>query len=95
MRIAVGLWIILAIAATGGAWYAMQPQKRGGAWFWIAVCAVLLIAFAASFVMLGGSADKSFLSMALYFLNWGMAAGGAAVCTGVIAGLGAALALKR
>jgi hypothetical protein len=33
--------------------------------------------------------------MALYFLNWGMAAGGAAICTGVIAGLGAALALKR
>ena len=95
MRIAVGLWIILAIAATGGAWYAMQPQKRGGAWFWIAVCAVLLIAFAASFVMLGSSADKSFLSMALYFLNWGMAAGGAAICTGVIAGLAAALAFKR
>ena len=95
MRLAILAWIILAIAAAGGAWYAMQPQKRGGAWFWIAVCAVLLIAFAASFVMLGNTADKTFLSMALYFLNWDMAAGGAAVCTGVIAGLGAALAFKR
>ena len=95
MRLAILAWIILAIAAAGGAWYAMQPQKRGGAWFWIAVCAVLLIAFAASFVMLGSSADKSFLSMALYFPNWGMAAGGAAICTGVIAGLAAALAFKR
>lgn len=95
MRIAIGLWIILVIAAAGGAWYAMQPSKRGGGWFWIAVCAVLLMAFAASFVMLGYTADKTFLSMALYFLNWGMAAGGAAICTGVIAGLAAALALKR
>jgi hypothetical protein len=33
--------------------------------------------------------------MALYFLNWGMAAGGAAICVGVIAGLSAALAFKR
>jgi hypothetical protein len=56
---------------------------------------MLLAAFAASFVLLGGSADKTFLSLALYFLNWGMAAGGAAVCAGVIAGLGAALAFKR
>jgi hypothetical protein len=95
MRFVVGLWIILAIAAAGGAWYAMQPSKRRGAWFWIAVCAVLLVAFAASFVMLGSSADKSFLSMALYFLNWSMAAGGAAICTGVVAGLAAALTLKR
>ena len=59
MRLAILAWIILAIAAAGGAWYAMQPQKRGGAWFWIAVCAVLLIAFAASFVMLGSSARIS------------------------------------
>jgi hypothetical protein len=94
MRIAIGLWIVLAVAAAGGAWYAMQPLKRRGAWVWIAVCAVLLVAFAASFVMLGTSADKSFFSLALYFLNWGMAAGGAAICSGVIAGLGAALALK-
>jgi hypothetical protein len=95
MRIAIGLWIILAIAAAGGAWYAMQPSRRAGAWFWIAVCAVLLIAFAASFVMLGNTADKTLLSMALYFLNWGMAAGGAAICAGVIAGFAAALALKQ
>lgn len=95
MRIAIGLWIILALAAAGGAWYAMQPAKRGGAWFWIAVCAVLLVAFAASFILLGNSADKTLLSMALYFLNWGMAAGGAAICAGVIAGLAAGLAWKR
>jgi hypothetical protein len=95
MRIAIGLWLILAIAAAGGAWYAMQPSKRRGTWGWIAVCVVLLVAFAASFVILGASADKSFLSLALYFLNWGMAAGGAAICTGVIIGLAAALALKR
>jgi hypothetical protein len=73
----------------------MQPLKRGGAWVWITVCAVLLVAFAASFMMLGLIADKSFVSLALYFLNWVMAAGGAAICTGVIIGLAAALALKR
>jgi hypothetical protein len=95
MRFAIFAWIVLALAAAGGAWYAMQPSRRGGAWFWIAVCGVLLIAFATSFVLLGNSADKTLLSMALYFLNWGMAAGGAAICAGVIAGLAAALALKR
>ncbi|MBS0528197.1 MAG: hypothetical protein JSS22_02240 [Proteobacteria bacterium] len=95
MRFAIFVWLVLLIAAAGGAWYAMDPARRGPAWFWTVVCVVLLVAFATSFVLLGGSADKSFLSMALYFLNWGMAAGGAAICAGVIAGLGAALAFKR
>jgi hypothetical protein len=95
MRFAIFAWVVLAIAAAGGAWFAMQPARRGPAWFWTAVCAVLLAAFAASFVLLGDSADKTFLSLALYFLNWGMAAGGAAICAGVIAGLSAALAFKR
>lgn len=95
MRVAILVWIVLVIAAASSAWYAMQPARRGPAWFWMAVCAVLLVAFAATYVLLGNTADKSFLSMALYFLNWGMAAGGAAICAGVIIGLSAALALKR
>jgi hypothetical protein len=95
MRFLIFVWITLAVAAAGSAWYAMQPSRRGAARFWIAACAVLLAAFAISFVMLGASTDKSLLSMALYFLNWGMAAGGAAICVGVIAGLSAALAFKR
>ncbi len=95
MRLAIFVWVVLVIAAAGGAWVAMEPSRRGPAWFWTAVCAVLLVAFATSFVLLGGSTDKTFLSMALYFLNWGMAAGGAAICAGVIVGLSAALAFKR
>ena len=95
MRFLIFVWITLALGAAGGAWYAIRPSRRGAARFWIAVCAVLLVAFAGSFVMLGGSGDKSFLSIALYLLNWGMAAGGAAICVGAIVGLSAALALKR
>jgi hypothetical protein len=56
---------------------------------------VLLAAFATTYAVLGNAADKSLLSMALYFLNWGMAAGGAAICAGVIIGLSAALGFKR
>jgi len=95
MRFGIFVWIVLVVAAAASAWFAMQPSRRGPAWFWTAVCAILLVAFAASFVMLGGTADKTFLSLALYFLNWGMAAGGAAICAGVIVGLSAALAFKR
>jgi hypothetical protein len=95
MRFLIFVWIILAVAAAAGAWFAMQPPRRGMAQFWIAVCAVLLAAFAISFVMLSASAEKTLLSLSLYFLNWGMAAGGAAVCVGVIAGLSAALSFKR
>jgi hypothetical protein len=95
MRFLIFVWITLAVAAAASAWFAMQPSRRGPAQLWIAVCAVLLAAFAISFVMLGGSTEKSLLSISLYFLNWGMAAGGAAVCVGVIAGLSLALAFKR
>ncbi|GAB1716630.1 MAG: hypothetical protein NTAFB05_16720 [Nitrobacter sp.] len=95
MRFLIFVWITLVVAATASAWYAMEPLRRGAARFWIGVCAVLLAAFAISFVMLGASAEKSLLSISLYFLNWGMAAGGAAVCVGVIAGLSLALAFKR
>ncbi|HVV40276.1 MAG TPA: hypothetical protein VHC94_04335 [Nitrobacter sp.] len=95
MRLAILVWVVLVIAAAGSAWIAMQPARRGPAWFWIAVCAVLLAAFAATYAVLGNAADKSLLSMALYFLNWGMAAGGAAICAGVIIGLSAALGFKR
>jgi hypothetical protein len=95
VRILVFVWIVLVAAAAVGGFQAMAPSRRVGAWSWIAVCAVLLIAFAASFVMLGASAEKTLFSMVIYFLNWSMAAGGAAVCIGVIAGLGLALAIKR
>jgi hypothetical protein len=95
MRFLIFIWITLAVAAAVGAWHAMDPSRRGLARFWIGVCVVLLAAFAISFLMLGSSADKSLLSISLYFLNWGMAAGGAAICTGVIAGLSLALAFKQ
>jgi hypothetical protein len=95
MRFLILVWITLVVAAAVGAWYAMAPSRRVAAWFWIAVCGLLLVAFAVSFVMLGASAEKTLLSLSLYFLNWGMAAGGAAVCVGVIAGLSLALAFKR
>lgn len=95
MRFLIFVWVSLALGAAGGAWYAMRPARRGAARFWIAACAVLLVAFAVSFLILGGSGDKSLLSIALYLLNWGMAAGGAAICFGAIAGLSAALAFKR
>ncbi|WP_439924832.1 hypothetical protein [Nitrobacter sp. JJSN] len=95
MRFLIFVWITLAVAAAGSAWYAMQPSRRVPAWLWIAACAALLVAFAISFVMLGDSSEKTLLSIALYFLNWGMVAGGAAVCVGTIAGLSAALAFKR
>jgi hypothetical protein len=95
MRFLIFVWITLAITAAGSAWYAMEPSRRGAAQFWIGACAALLAAFAISFVMLGASTEKSLLSIALYFLNWGMVAGGAAVCIGTIAGLSAALAFKR
>jgi hypothetical protein len=95
MRFLIFVWITLAVAAAGSAWYAMEPSRRAAARFWIAVCAVLLAAFTVSFLMLSASAEKTLLSLSLYFLNWGMAAGGAAVCVGVIAGLSLALAFKR
>ncbi|WP_292612921.1 hypothetical protein [Nitrobacter sp. 62-13] len=95
MRFLIFVWITLAVAAAASAWYAMVPSRRGPARFWIGVCAVLLAAFAISFVMLGASTEKSLLSISFYFLNWGMAAGGAAICAGVIAGLSLALAFKR
>jgi hypothetical protein len=95
MRFLIFVWITLAVAAAGSAWYAMRPSRRGAAWFWIVACAVLLAAFAISFLLLGASAEKSLLSITFYFLNWGMAAGGAAICVGTIAGLSVALAFKR
>jgi hypothetical protein len=95
MRFLIFVWISLALGAAGGAWYAMRPSRRGTARFWIAICAVLLVAFAASFLMFDDSGENSLLSIAFYLLNWGMAAGGAAICLGTITGLSAALAFKR
>lgn len=95
MRFLIFIWITLAIAATASAWFAMRPSRRGAAWFWIAACAVLLATFAASFLMTSTRGEKNLLSIALYLLNWTMAAGGAAVCIGAIAGLALGLAFKR
>ena len=94
MRFLIFLWILLAVAGAGAAWIAMRPAKRSAAWLGIALAAALLAAFAASFILFGSSVDKSFVAVVLYFFNWGMAAGGAAVCIGAIAGLLAALAFK-
>lgn len=95
MRFLIFLWITLAVAATASAWFAMRPSKRGAAWLGIAVCGVLLATFAASFLMVRASGEKTLLSIALYLLNWTMAAGGAAICVGAIAGLALGLAFKR
>jgi hypothetical protein len=94
MRFLIFLWILLAVAGAGAAWIAMRPAKRSAAWLGIALAAVLLAAFAGSFILFGSSVDKSLVAVVLYFFNWGMAAGGAAVCIGAIAGLLAALAFK-
>ena len=94
MRFLIFLWILLAVAGAGVAWIAMRPAKRSAAWLGIALAAALLAAFAASFIVFGSSVDKSLVAVVLYFFNWGMAAGGAAVCIGAIAGLLAALAFK-
>jgi len=94
MRFLIFLWILLAVAGAGAAWIAMRPAKRSAAWLGIALAAVLLAGFAASFILFGSSVDKSFVAVVLYFFNWGMAAGGGAVCIGAIAGLLAALAFK-
>ena len=37
MRFLIFVWITLAVAAAGSAWYAMQPLRRVVAWFAIAV----------------------------------------------------------
>ena len=95
MRFLIMVWVVLAFAGAGAAWYAMRPERRGGAWPGIALAAVLLGAFAASFILFGSHVDKSFVAVASYFFNWGMAAGGGAICIGAIVGLALALAYKR
>ena len=95
MRFLILVWVLLAVSGAGAAWIAMRPDKRRGAWLGIALAAVLLAAFAASFILFGSSADKSFVAMASYFFNWGMATGGGAICIGAIVGLALALAFKR
>lgn len=95
MRFLILVWVLLAVSGAGAAWYAMRPDKRRGAWLGIALAAVLLAAFAASFILFGSSVDKSFVAVASYFFNWGMAAGGGAICIGAIIGLALALAFKR
>jgi len=95
MRFLILVWIVLALSGAGAAWIAMRPDRRRGAWLGIALAAVLLAAFAASFILFGSSVDKSFVAVASYFFNWGMAAGGGAICIGAIVGLALALAFKR
>ena len=95
MRVLIFLWVLLALAGAGAAWIAMRPAKRSAAWLGIALAVVLLGGFTASFALFGSSVDKSFVAVVMYFFNWGMAAGGAAICIGAIAGLLLALAFKR
>ena len=87
MRFLIILWVLLAVAGAGAAWVAMRPGKRTGAWLGIALAVILLGLFSASFLLFGSSVDKSFVAVASYFFNWGMAAGGAAICVGAIVGL--------
>ncbi len=95
MRFLILVWVLLAVSGTGAAWIAMRPDRRRGAWLGIALAVALLAAFAASFILFGSSVDKSFVAVASYFFNWGMAAGGGAICIGAILGLALALAFKR
>lgn len=95
MRFLILVWVLLAVSGAGAAWIAMRPGKRRGAWLGIALAVVLLAAFAASFILFGSNVDKSFVAVASYFFNWGMAAGGGAICIGIIVGLALALAFKR
>jgi len=95
MRFLFLVWGVLALSGAGAAWYAMRPGRRTGAWLGIALAVVLLGLFSASFVLFGSSVDKSFAAVVQYFFNWGMAAGGAAICIGAIVGLALALAFKR
>lgn len=94
MRFLIFIWILLAVSGAGAAWIAMRPEKRTAAWLGIALAAALLAAFAATFILFGSSVDKSFVAVASYFFNWGMAAGGGAICIGAIVGLALALAFK-
>ncbi|MCB1411738.1 MAG: hypothetical protein KDJ76_01275 [Xanthobacteraceae bacterium] len=94
MRLLIFIWVLLALSGAGAAWYAMRPDRRLAAWLGIALAAALLAAFAATFILFGSHVDKSFVAVAGYFFNWGMAAGGAAVCVGAIIGLALALAYK-
>ncbi|MBN9003422.1 MAG: hypothetical protein WBB98_13110 [Xanthobacteraceae bacterium] len=95
MRFLILVWVVLALSGAGAAWYAMRPDKRRGAWLGIVLAVMLLAAFAASFIVFGSQVDKSFVAVASYFFNWGMAAGGGAICIGAIIGLALALAFKR
>lgn len=95
MRFLILVWVVLAVAGAGAAWIAMRPDRRRGAWLGIAFAAVLLGLFSASFAMFGSAVDKSFVAVVQYFFNWGMAAGGAAICIGAIIGLALALRFKR
>jgi len=95
MRFLFLVWAILALSGAGAGWYAMRPERRAAAWLGIALAAVLLGLFSASFILFGDRVDKSFVAVASYFFNWGMAAGGAAICVGAIIGLAVALAYKR
>ena len=85
MRLLVFVWILLAVSGAIAAWVAMRPDKRLAAWLGL---------FAGSFIVFGDSGEKSFVAMASYIFNWGMAAGGAAICAGAIVGLSLALAFK-
>lgn len=95
MRFLIIVWVVLAVSGAGAAWYAMRPDQRGGAWLGIALAVALLGLFSASFFLFGTSVEKSFVAVASYFFNWGMAIGGGAICIGAIAGLALALAYKR
>lgn len=95
MRFLILVWAVLMVAGAGAAWIAMRPDRRTGAWLGIALAAVLLGLFSASFALFGNAVDKSFVAVVQYFFNWGMAAGGGAVCIGAIVGLALALRFKR
>lgn len=94
MRLLIFVWILLAVSGAIAAWVAMRPDKRLAAWLGLALAVALLGLFAGSFILFGDSVEKSFVAMASYIFNWGMAAGGAAICAGAIVGLSLALAFK-
>ncbi len=79
------IWLVLAAASGWAAWYWARAPRRA-LWVRIAVAAVLLGLFAASFLTYGANLEKNLGSVILYFLVWGSVFGLSAACAGTIVG---------
>ncbi|MGX7742053.1 hypothetical protein [Rhodopseudomonas parapalustris] len=85
-------WMLLAAAAGWGAWFVARASRRA-LWFRVAIAALALIGFAASFWMYGDHLDKTLGAVIGYFLLWGSVFVLSGVCAGVVVGTLIALLL--